>query len=85
MKINKHRIILGAGLSFFSLILGITFHFKFVIPAYTRLANGNFGEMYGPVSCFRIPFYTLCGIFFFLGTLLCLFDMFEKKQNQEVD
>ena len=48
-------------------VAALLFKFFIVHPAYTPLPNGHYGEMYGPVSYFRIPIYIVCGLIFVAG------------------
>jgi hypothetical protein len=52
------------------LVCLVLFKRFFVDPAFTPLPNGGFGELYGPVSFFRIPVYGLCILQSLLGCLI---------------
>ncbi|TVQ01006.1 MAG: hypothetical protein EA381_06385 [Planctomycetaceae bacterium] len=47
------------GIVFIAAGVACLFMFRafFVLPAFTRLPDGGYGELYGPVSFFRIPIY----------------------------
>jgi hypothetical protein len=63
-------IILGLGMFFAGCALILVFHFLIVVPAFTVSSDGFYGEMLGPVSFFRIPVYSIRGLFIVLGLLL---------------
>jgi len=50
-------------------------------PAFEKLPNGNFGELYGPVSYFRVPIYTVTSVFIVFGVVLLVFSLSEKTRN----
>ena len=60
-------------------VVAMLFKFFVVHPAYTPQPNGNYGELYGPVSYFRIPIYFACGLFFLIGVAGVLVGVFWRK------
>jgi hypothetical protein len=59
---------------FFLVVVPVVFIIFKIIErrAYTPLPNGNFGEIYGPVSFFRVPVYVICACLLVVGLVLVL-------------
>lgn len=66
-----HRSFLGISIMIFSLLVGMGFRVFVERPALQKLADGNYGEAFGYVSFFRVPFYLLCFGLFFSGVWIC--------------
>lgn len=73
--------VLGMILAFIGLILLFLFKFYLVNPAFTKLPNGNYGELYGPISFFRIPVYILLCILLIIGIYFA-FKPATQKNNK---
>jgi len=57
----------GPFLILVGVICFLSFKIFFVDPAFTKLPNGNYGELYGPVSYFRLPVYGICILIVIVG------------------
>ena len=75
-KLATKRKIMGLGIILSGMFVALIFHVFLVVPAFTVLENGRYGEMFAPVSYFRIPAYIMLGIIMSVGVLL----MFLKNQ-----
>ena len=56
----------------FGFVAIVLFKYFVVKPAYGPLPNGRYGEMYGPVSFFRIPTYIILGVVVGVGIWLVI-------------
>ena len=60
-------------------VAGLTMFKLFVVnPAYQKKPNGNYGEMFGPVSFFEMPVYVFFAFLIILGLI-----MIWKKYGRE--
>ena len=53
-----------------SAVLFGTFQCFVVNPAFKKLPDDGFGELYGPVSFFRIPVYVTIAVIVIMGILM---------------
>ena len=71
MNVKRHmRVVGGISLIVCGIAIFASFKYFLVDPAYTHLPSGGYGELYGPVSFFRIPVYVLCILTIAVGILL---------------
>lgn len=61
-----------------STVLFVVFKFYVVKIAYTKLPNGNYGELFGPISYFKNYVYCILAILFISGAT-CLLKMYYKS------
>ncbi len=66
-----------------SVLLCLVFKFYVVEIAYTKLPDGNYGELYGPVSYCKNYVYLLLAIMFVAGTGFLLPWRELKKKSGE--
>jgi hypothetical protein len=60
-------------------VVGIVLFKLFVVnPAFQKLPNGNYGELYGPVSWLRIPVYVLLLAVILFGVILLFKNIVNK-------
>lgn len=52
--------LVGAGLILLATAVAFATEILVIRPAFTPLPNGMYGEMFGPVSHLRGPFYGIC-------------------------
>ena len=55
-----------------SAVLFATFQCFIVNPAFKKLHDGGFDELYGPVSFFRIPVYLTIAVIMTMGIIMFL-------------
>ncbi|MBU8902432.1 MAG: hypothetical protein KOO69_06810 [Victivallales bacterium] len=65
-----------------SSILLLFFKLYIVRIAYTKLPDGNYGELFGPVSYFKNYIYYILFVLFILG-IVCLFKTTYKTVKQQ--
>jgi hypothetical protein len=78
---SKLNTIIGIFLSVSGFLFGAAFYFLIAAPSKVQLPNGNYGEMYGPVSFFEIPVYIICGIIVLLGVYFTFLRKSGAKEN----
>lgn len=66
------RLVGGAACALVGTTGLLYFKLALVDPAFTARADGTYGEMYGPISFFRIPVYVLCLALIVVGALIAL-------------
>jgi hypothetical protein len=62
----------GMGIAGLGIVGIVFFKLCFVNPAYNKLPDGNYGELFGIVSFFRMPVYVILWIVISLGILIFL-------------
>jgi formate hydrogenlyase subunit 3/multisubunit Na+/H+ antiporter MnhD subunit len=72
----------GLFFAIISTILLLLFKFYVVRIAYTKLPDGNYGELFGPVSYCKNYIYCILFILFILG-IVCLFKSIYKTKKQQ--
>ena len=64
-----------------SVVSFIIFKFYIVKIAYTKLPNGDYGELFGPISYFKNYIYYILAILFIAG-VICLFKAFFNPSEK---
>jgi hypothetical protein len=68
----------GYFLVIISVVLFFIFKFYIVKLAYTKLPDGNYGELFGPISYFKNYIYFILVILFISG-VICVFKSFYNS------
>ena len=63
-------------------VAGLTMFKLFVVnPAYQKLPDGCYGEMYGPVSNLKMEIYVFFAILIILGLIIMIWKKVASKIN----